>query len=86
MTADPKKPTSANTEIILSSPLGDGFLRIAMAQLTPGVWWVMMNFPGRSSLTLSTDIHQDEACALMEVARKIGAEALAWAAAKGGAA
>jgi hypothetical protein len=73
--------TSANREILLSSHLGDGTLRIAMAQMAPGEWWVMMNFPGRSSLTLSLDASQDEAYYLMELARKIGTEAIAYAAA-----
>jgi hypothetical protein len=39
----------------------------------------MINFPGRSSVTLSTDANCELANALFEAARLMGAEALAYA-------
>jgi hypothetical protein len=72
-------PVSHNRRNLLSSPLGDGYFRAGMSELDPTHYWVMINFPGRSSVTLSANATLEVANALFDAARSMGAEALAYA-------
>jgi hypothetical protein len=56
-----------------------GVPRIAINELKPGEFWVLVNFPGRSSLTLCTTADLDLATEIMETARLVAREALAYA-------
>lgn len=67
-------------ECKLASPLGDGFLRVAITETEPDRYWVIVNFPNRSSLTLCMNVDFLTASDLFKTARQLGAEALAYAA------
>ncbi len=67
------QPSPANSESV-SIP------RIAMGETLSGKYWVLLNFPGRTSLTLATKANRDLAEELMDCARRVAAESLAYAA------
>lgn len=54
--------------------------RVAMSEVTPGCYWVLLNYPGRSAVTLYTGANLDVALAVMSTAELVSAEALCWAA------
>ena len=54
--------------------------RIAMEEITPGRFWVLVNFPGRTSLSLATNADRELATAVADAARAVSREALAYAA------
>jgi hypothetical protein len=49
-----------------------------MEEITPGRFWVLVNFPGRTSLSLATDADRDLAEELMGCARRVAVESLAY--------
>jgi len=53
---------------------------IAMEETLPGRYWVLVNFPGRTSLTLTSNADRKLAIAVMDAARTVCREALAYAA------
>lgn len=57
-----------------------GVPKIAMSELLPGCYWVMVNFPHRTAISLCTMASKEQAVILMEAARTVASEALSYAA------
>ncbi len=51
---------------------------IAMEEVTPGRYWVLVNFPGRSSLSLATNADRELAVAIADAACAVSREARAY--------
>lgn len=58
-----------------------GVPRVAMSEVSPGKFWVLLNFPGRTSVTLATDVTAELADEMMGLALRCCQEALQYAAA-----